>query len=402
MSELDVAKLISVEQACALIDAAPASPRVARVPLADAAGRVLAEDVLCDRDYPPFDKSLMDGYAVRSADARAGAVLRIAGEIAAGQRPTRRLQAGQAIAIMTGAPLPPNADAVVPVELAQRNGTSITVRDAVTTGQYVMRRGGDRAAGTRVLSRGTVIGATQLAVLATVGVCRPPVFARPTVKLLATGDEIVSVRSRPGPYKIRNANSVMLAGLLRSLGCDLIGEVVVPDDRKRLRSALSRAAVADLVVVTGGMSMGQYDFVPGLLVELGFDLKITKLRIKPGKPFVFGLRTDGKVAIGLPGNPVSAYVCALRLAGRLIRRMQGLPPDLRCITAPLADPLPANGPREFYQPAVWDGTSVRPLKWKGSADVFTLSVADALIVRPENDAPRDKGAAVQLLEIPPC
>jgi molybdopterin molybdotransferase len=148
------------------------------------------------------------------------------------------------------------------------------------------------------------------------------------------------------------------------------------------------------------MSMGQYDYVPQTLSSLGFSSKITKLRIRPGKPFVFAVREGGPFAFGLPGNPVSAYVCTLRLAARLIRRMIGQSPEPRWLDAPLAEAVEQNGPREFYHPARWDGGRVAALKWKGSADVFTLSAAEALIVRPENDPPRSAGENVRVMEIP--
>lgn len=404
MGDLDVSMLMSVAEATAVIDAAdlPAA-RVASVPLAAALGRVLAEGVAADRDYPPFDRSMMDGYAARSADGEAAR--RVVGEVSAGRTFDRALEPGEAVAIMTGAPLPAGADAVVPVEQSQAGGDR-TVRflTPVAAGACVARRGGEVAAGTRLLEPGRPIGPAEIAVAATVGRAELPVYARPRVAILSTGDEIVP----PGmplasPAHVRDANGPMLAALLARLGGEVVATERCRDDVEALRGSIAGLlASAEVLVVSGGASMGRYDFVPPLLKESGFDLRVTKLRIRPGKPFVFGVRPgDGRFAFGLPGNPVSAFACTLRLAARLLRRMQGLPAGAAWVEAPLAEALPTeNGPREFYQPAVWSGSAVRPLKWIGSADVFTLAKANALLVRPEGDPPRPAGATVRLLEIP--
>jgi molybdopterin molybdotransferase len=172
----------------------------------------------------------------------------------------------------------------------------------------------------------------------------------------------------------------------------------VRDDRNSVRESLERAMKFDLLFVTGGMSMGEYDFVPRTLAELGADLQITKLRIKPGKPFVFA-RKDDRHVFGLPGNPVSAFVCTVRLASRLIARLCGASPIEKWIHASLSEALPANGPREFYQPVFCRDGVARPLKWKGSADVFTLAAANGLLARPENDPLLPAGAAVRVLEV---
>lgn len=400
-AEPDVSDLISVEQACAVIDAVAVEPRLAKVALGEAAGYVLAEDILADRDYPPFEKSLMDGFAVAAADVAIAAPFRVIGEIAAGRRPARDIQAGETMAIMTGAMLPAGADAVIPIEYARRDGAAVLFTQTTQPGKAVQHRGAELPAGARVLSRGTVLGPAQLAAAATVGVARLNVYRRPTAFVLATGDELVSVRSRPPPQKIRNANNILLASLLKNLGVDVAGESHAPDDRRRLESSIRAGMKQDIIFISGGMSMGQYDFAPQALKSLGFDLRITKVRIRPGKPFVFGVHPDGTFAFGLPGNPLAAYVCALRLAARLIRRLTGLPAEPKWTAAALAAPVEANGPREFYQPAIRNpGGAVTPLKWKGSADVFSLAHADTLIIRPENDPPRAAGEMVRLLEIP--
>jgi len=402
MSEPDVSDLLTVAQAIEVIDAADVAPRVADVALADADGLVLAEDIVADRDYPPFDKSLMDGYAVRCADLaeKSQATLKVVGEVAAGQSADRALAPGEALAIMTGAPMPEGADGVVPVEDTERSADSVHIHRATSPGRFIAKRGSDVRHGEVVLRRGMRLGPAQLAAAASVGAARVRVCAKPRVGVLATGDELVPIDQTPGPAQIRNSNSVMLAALLRRLGCDVSELGVVRDTPEAVRNALQRAmSQCDVLFVTGGMSMGAYDYVPRTLVELGVDLRITKLRIKPGKPFVFGVK-DTRFVFGLPGNPVSGFVCTVRLAARLLARLSGAEPEPRWISAKLLSPLKPNGPREFYQPAKLTTEGALPLEWKGSADVYTLAAADALLVRAENEPALEAGSTVRVLELP--
>jgi molybdopterin molybdotransferase len=259
------------------------------------------------------------------------------------------------------------------------------------------------------------------------------------VAVLGTGDELVPVGDQPAAWQIRNSNNAMLVALLERLGCDVTDLGVAPDDPDAIRDAIARAGpVADALFVTGGMSMGEYDFVPKVLVGLGYALKVSKVRVKPGKPFVFGvvssqssvvssegsrgadrapttdhgpLTTDSPhFVFGLPGNPVSAFVCTLRLASRVLARMAGGVPQERWLAGRLEAGLPANGPREFYQPVVRrvptglksaqnELPAIDVLNWKGSADVFTLARANALLVRAENEPALPKGTMVRVLEI---
>ncbi len=421
MSDSTASDLITVEKAIQILDNVAVFPRVIRVPLAESVGLRLAESIRADRDYPPFDKSLMDGYAVRSSDVAGGqANLRVVGEIPAGRWPDRAVQAGEAMAIMTGAPMPPGADGVVPVEdVAERAGVGgiIRVTRAVAPGRYIAVRGSDCAAGQIVLHPGTVIGPAQIAVAASVGAAMVSCHARPRVAVLGTGDELVPVEQVPGPSQIRDSNTHMLVALLTRLGCQVVHVATVRDEPMLIRDAILRAMAYDALFITGGMSMGEYDYVPKILVELGVELKITKLRIKPGKPFVFGVGKESANSpsqvpfiFGLPGNPVSAFVCTLRFAGRLLSRMAGGRPMERWAAGQLTADLSANGPREFYQPALFsdpcggssistERATVTPLTWKGSADVFTLAAANALLVRAENEGAIKKGEMVRVLEI---
>jgi molybdopterin molybdotransferase len=413
----DVTKLISVREAIDIIDRAEVHPRVVRVPLGEADDMRLAENVAADRDYPPFAKSLMDGYAVKSADVVGRgapgkpAELKIIGEVPAGAAlPEQAVQHGETMSIMTGAPLPNGADGVVPVEDTERTGES-TVR-ILRAGQpvrYVAARGSDVPRGTNVLKRGTTIGPQQAAVLATVGAWEVECFDRPSVALLGTGNELAGPGEDAGAARIRNSNTPMLAALLRRMGCRVTDLGICRDEPDLIRAKLEEGLKHDALFVSGGMSMGEYDFVPRLLVELGVDLRITKLRIKPGKPFVFGVKGNS-FAFGLPGNPVSAFVCTIRLASRLLDRLAGGEIIERWQTARLEVGMVPNGPREFYQPVIRTVpparnsaqsvlASVRPLAWKGSADLFTLAAANALLVRGENEPALPLGTVVRVLEI---
>ncbi len=365
----------------AIIDAAGVSARVEQVALEDALGRRLAADIVADRDDPPFDKSLMDGFAVRAGD---GATLRVVGEIAAGAEAGRGLVAGEAMAIMTGAPIPTGADAVVPIEQTRREGDMVHLQATARAGQSIGRRGGDCQTGAVLLNKGTQLFSPQIAVAASTGARRVSVFGRPRVAILSTGDEIVPIDRVPWGAEIRNTNSPMLRALLGALGCEVRDLGIVRDEPALIREKLEDGMQSDVLFVCGGMSMGEHDYVPRLLVEMGVEIRISKLRIKPGKPFVFGER-GGRFVFGLPGNPVSGYVCTLRLASRLLVRMAGGRPVETLPTATLLKGVPENGPREFYQPGILDGIGgVEPLAWKGSADIYTLARANALIVREEN------------------
>jgi molybdopterin molybdotransferase len=402
MSEPDVSNLMTVEQAMAIIDEAVVRPRVVRTKLLECLGLFLAEDLRSDRDAPPFDKSLMDGYAVRAADVQTiPCELAVVGTVAAGGAADSILQPGQAMSIMTGAPLPARADAVVPIEATQPipGSNCVMIRELVAGGRFIARRGSDAAAGSVVLKSGACIGSAQIAVAASIGAVDVPIFAPPSVAVLGTGDELVAPDEVPVGSQIRSCNNAMLMALLRKFPCRAIDLGIVRDEPGTIEEKVRLGLTHDILLVTGGMSMGERDFVPGILRRLGGDLKITKLRIKPGKPFVFAEMPGGKFVFGLPGNPVSAFVCTVCLVSRLVMRMAGGPATEKVGVAPVSRAIEANGPRAFYQPAIFDGQSLSPLQWKGSADIFTLSRANCLLVRPENQPAQPLGAVMEFIEI---
>ncbi len=403
MSDPDVSDLISVERAIQIIDSTPITLQSSQTAMEGSYGCRLARDLRSDRDYPPFDKSQMDGFAIRAADASSR--LKVVGEIAAGGLSDRAIGTGEAIAIMTGAPVPAGADAIVPVEHTRREGEFVRIEKPVKPGQSIAKRGNDCVAGEVVLKAGIRMAGAQIAVAASIGATEVSIYPPSRVAVLSTGDEIVPIDQTPGPTQIRNSNAIMLQSLLRrGYGCFVDSVATARDEPSVIRREIEKAFESCTVLfISGGMSMGEYDFVPRVLQELGFEFKITKLRIKPGKPFVFGGKGDGaaaKYVFGLPGNPVSSFVCTVRLASRLLTRLSGGMPDDRVIRAKIEGSLPANGPREFYLPGIWNGETVRPLQWKGSADIYALAQANVLIVRPENDGAVASGGVVRALEIP--
>lgn len=395
------AQMITVQQAIQILDDIPLSLAEHVLASVDAVGSVLAEDISADRDAPPFDKSLMDGFAVRASDATAGRTLKIIGEIAAGNAANIAVTDGNAVSIMTGAPLPAGTQVVVPVEATSYTDDTVTINEAFAAGYATVGAGHDVKKDQIILPKGTTIGPVQLSVLASVGKLKVRVYRAPTFSVLATGSELIAADKTPLTHQIRESNNPMLINLLERQGCRLIKEDMVGDDPKKLREAISNALQADFAFISGGMSMGKHDHVPALLRDLGVDLKIEKIRIRPGKPFVFGTKgtRNPHYVFGLPGNPVSGFVCTLRLAMRMIRRVQGLSPEPTWIDAPCSEAIMENGPREFYQPAILSDGKATLLPWKGSADLFTLARANALAVRPENDPAKSAGAMVRLMLI---
>jgi molybdopterin molybdotransferase len=402
MTEPDVSQLITVSQAIVILDAVKVKPRTERVDLAQAEGLRLAEALRADRDSPPFDKCLMDGYAVRSADlATLPKELHLRGRTVAGQAAKEAIFSGQTMAVTTGAPLPPGTDAVVPLEETEIIAGTDRVRFLQVTapGKCIARRASEEKANSIVLPSGTRLGPAQLAVAASIGAARPLVFSAPSVAVMGSGDELVAPDQTPVGAQIRSSNNLMLTALLRQWNYRAVDLGFVPDDPAVIRETILAGLRQDVLVLSGGMSVGERDFVPQILHDLGAEMLITKLRIRPGKPFIFARMKEGQFVFGLPGNPVSGFVCMTCLARRLLDRLAGGTGQIPRGMAALGEALEANGPREFYQPAIFDGRAILPLAWKGSADIFTLARANALIVRPENHPPQPAGAAVDFLEI---
>lgn len=357
-------------------------------PLADSVSRILRAAVVADRDLPPFNRAAMDGFAVRSADVSVeGTRLKVAGEIRAGVWPDRRVGSGEAMRIMTGAPVPEGADAVIQVERTTMTGTAeVQIGTVVSAGQNIVPRGSEAAMGTRLLQPGLRIGTAHLAVLASVGVTEPVVSRRPRVAVIVTGDEVVDPGSRPGAAQIRNANGPSLAAAIRGAGGVPTDAGVVPDAPVETRAAIERALSEghDAIVLSGGVSAGDFDFVESALGELGVTLHVTAVRVKPGAPFVFATHGDTLI-FGLPGNPVSAQVTFELFARPALLKMQGAATFLRpMVAATLEAALVNRSGRRNYLPVIATasegGLRASPVRTQGSGDTLAHAMANALAV----------------------
>lgn len=369
--------------------AALGPPERETVPLQQAFGRILAEPLAADRDYPPFHRSTRDGFALRSSDAVSpGAVLECVGELRAGGTFEGSVGSGQCVEIMTGAAVPPGADAVVMIEYTRRDGNRITFERAATPGQNIVPKAREAKAGSLLLSAGTRLGYVELAVAAQVGQARPSVFRRPRVAILSTGDEVVDVDGAVGPLQIRNANGVALAALVTLAGGQAVVLGNAPDDAEVLRAKIQVGLEADALVLSGGVSMGKYDLVEQVLAELGAEFHYTGVAIRPGRPAVFATCRN-KPVFGLPGNPVSTMVTfELFVLPAIDLLARTLPRPLRVFYAKLAAPVHEKPPLAHFLPARVDWISGEPraaaLSWQGSGDVVALAAANAfLVVGPE-------------------
>jgi molybdopterin molybdotransferase len=367
------------------------------MPLTSAAvGLVLAEHVASDLDMPPHDKAMMDGYAVRSADVSQGhAILTVVEEITAGQTPRHRLECGEVSRIMTGAPVPPGADAVVMVEHTRLlDAGRVQIEDQPPQpGQNILPRGREMRAGQVVLNPGAVLRAQEFGLLAAVGRTVVRLVPAPQVAILATGDELVAASQTPGPGQIRNSNGPMLlaqvwqaGGAPRPLG---IGR----DNMDSLRSLIAEGLQAHVLILSGGVSAGKLDLVPGVLREAGVTAHFHKVQMKPGKPLFFGTQEHSDssrprtLVFGLPGNPVSSLVCFELFARPALRRLRGLAEaGPHFVSAALTEDFTYHTDRPTYHPAHLrssdSGWRVQPVAWFGSADLRGLTAANALVLLP--------------------
>jgi molybdopterin molybdotransferase len=370
-------------------------------------GRVLAEDARADADSPPFNKSLRDGYAVRSADcAQPNAELRVVAEIPAGTVPSHTINAGECARIFTGAPIPDGADAVVMQEDTQPlDAERVRVTDEkVKSGQWVFLRGTEMRAGEVVLAAGTVLNAAAIGVLAGLGMTRFRLFPTPRVGIISTGNEIVEPDVPLAPGQIRNSNGPMLTAQVASTNSTPHYFGIVRDDRDSMRSTLAGwLGSMNVLLLAGGVSVGKYDLVPVVLEELGINIHFRQVRMKPGKPLLFA--TIGNTLVfGLPGNPVSAFVCFELFVRPALRKLSGYANPAPITTSlPLAEGIAEVNDRPTYRPAKLEAGeatwSVRPLPWLGAPDLRGLQPADALIVLQSGESRLDRGqlATVVLL-----
>jgi len=361
-------------------------PRVERVDLLAAAGRVLGLDLAADRDYPPTPRSVRDGFAVRSADLPGR--LRLIGEVRAGESYQGSVGRGETVEIMTGAPLPQGADQVIMVEHVHREDDFIAVEAMPKPGDNFNPQGAEAAAGQRVLHTGQRLGYPQIAQLASIGVTQVPVFAKPRVAILATGDELVPVDATPRPDQVRNSNAYSLAVQVQRAGGEPILLAPAHDTAASTRHLLQLGLVADLLLISGGVSAGKYDLVETILAEMEAKFFFTRVKVQPGQPLVFG-QCQEKFFFGLPGNPTSTMVTFELFARAAIELLSGeLTPMLPLLTATLSGPLKQKPGLTRVLPATLspDGRAVTPIAWKGSGDVAAVARANCFTVSdPERD-----------------
>lgn len=395
--------MITVDEAISIVLERVDTLGFETVALEDAPGRILAEPVLSDIALPPFDRARMDGYAVRSSDvARAPARLRVIGEIAAGAEFDGELGVGEAIKIFTGAPIPRGADAVQKVEVTKSDGHFVIIEESVRPGQFVTPKASEVAAGQTIAEPGREIGPAEMAVLASFGYSRVRVGARPRVAVISTGSELVDVWENPAGAQIRNSNSYTIASYARRAGAaiDLLG--TIEDTPEATRRALVEASGSrDIVVTSGGVSMGDYDLVKAALSEIGAEIFFDKVIIRPGKPIVFARRAN-TYFFGLPGNPVSTSVTFNVFVRPAIRKLQGdLSPLLTVVRARLARSIKDSSSRRSYLPGnlfIKDGLAVvEALRWGGSSDLVAFMKANALIVVAEHMHEIAEGEIVETL-----
>jgi molybdopterin molybdotransferase len=375
-----------------------AQPAVEHVPIESAAGRVLAETIHADRDYPPFPRATRDGFAVRAGDVAAvPATLEVIGEVKAGSVFAGGVGAGQCVSIMTGAPVPDGVDAVVMVEYTEP--PPVTILRSVSVGENIVPRGSESAAGSPVVRAGCRIGFPEIAMLASAGRQDVPVFRRPRVAIIPTGDEIVELDRTPTSCQIRNSNSYSLRAQVARAGGDPWALPIAPDEIGRLREIIEEGLTADLLLLSGGVSMGKFDLVEQVLSSLGAEIFFDGVEIQPGRPLVFG-RCRGTSFFGLPGNPLSTMVCFELFARPAIACLSGSPaPPLLFPRARLTKPVRTKPGLTRFLPATMSEEGVELSGWQGSGDVAALVRSNCFVVVPPDRPEMNVGEWVGVLAL---
>jgi len=387
-------RLIDPDLALELVLQRTPPARVEERTLARAIGAVLAEPVIADRDYPPFDRAMMDGYAVRVEDA--GRRVDVAGEVAAGRSYPGSIPDGACVAIMTGAPCPEGTGAVVPLEQVETGEGAVVLPRRIRPGQHMVPRGSERARGDAVAREGARLTPLAVGAAASVGRLRLRVCVPPSVAVIATGDEVVDAAEQPGASEIRNSNGPMLGAAVQQLGLPPPRLLHAADSAESLSRSLADAdADVDVVLISGGVSAGRYDLVPAALEAAGVEVVFHKVTQKPGKPLLFGVR-GRQLFFALPGNPLSSYFCFHRYVAASLRRTLGLP-DAEPARGVLAGSLAVSSERTLFLPArveQQDGAwRVQPLS-VGSGNIFACVEARAFVRLPPGTHRRSKGEGV--------
>lgn len=378
-----------------------ARPRAQSVLLREARGRVLAAAIMADRAMPAFDRATRDGYAVRAADCGDLATLRVVGTVRAGEMwRGAAVGAGEAIEIMTGAPLPEGADAVVMVEHVEQQDGGVRLRagKSASEGLHVVRAGSEAWAGQELMAAGTEMGPAQMALAAAVGAAEVRVYERPRVGILTTGDEVVGVGARPRVEQIRNSNAALLAALVEQSGGEAVVLEHARDEREAIAAGIRAAAGCEMLVVSGGVSAGQYDLVEEELERAGAKFFFTGVRMQPGRPVVFGRMASGQYVFGLPGNPVSTHVTFLTLVRPLLRAMCGMEMcAARMVMARMGEEMRGRAGLTRFLPAKLDDGMARLIATQGSGDMAADARADGYVVVAEDVERIETGDVVKML-----
>ena len=372
-----------------------------RVGISEALHRVLAEPLLSDRDFPPFPRATRDGYAVRASDiSTVPAVLEVVGQVKAGGRWDKSVSQGQAVQIMTGAAVPPGADAVIMVEYTRRNGSRVDILRPPNHGENVVSQGSEAKAGQEIVRVGTRLSSAHLAVAAAVGKSTLLVHSQPTVAILATGDELVEVATTPSAHQIRNSNTYSLAAQVTASGGEPIALPIAPDEKAALAKLIQQGLSANLLLLSGGVSMGEFDLVEEVLGDLGATFVFTGVQIQPGRPVVFG-EVGSIPFFGLPGNPVSTMVTFDLFVHPVLEALGGAyPVRLPAARARLARDLKTKTGLTRFLPALLGGGLYDPevdiIPWQGSGDIAASARANCYVVVPPD---RELMAAGEMISI---
>ena len=377
------------------------SPQTETVPLDQVHSRILAEDLRADRDYPALRRSLRDGFAVKASDVPG--TLRVRGEVRAGQGEQRALAPGEAIEVMTGAPVPDTADAVVMVEYVTRNNKGeVSTEQRAEPGQFINARGAEAQLGSVLIARGTRLDASHIAALAMCGHSQVSVYAPPSVAILATGDELVEVSEQPKPHQIRNSNAHMLATLVAASGGRPTVLPVARDTKEALRPLLEQGLWHDMLLISGGVSAGKYDLVKPALKELGVEFQFERVRVQPGQPTAFG-RYKSRPVFGLPGNPGSSLITYQLFARPALEILAGdANPILPLLWAKFEAPFRHKPGLTRFLPAILneDGQRLRHVSWQGSSDVPALAKANVFLVADEDRESWEPGDLIRVMRKP--
>jgi molybdenum cofactor synthesis domain-containing protein len=402
-----VKKMIPVNQAIRTVLAESHRLPVESIALSQSPERILAQDIVADTDLPPFDRAQMDGYAVRAADvANAPAHLNIVGESAAGAGWHHEMKAGEAVRIMTGAPVPAGADAVQQVELTRETDSRVEILQSVELGRSIVAQASEIRAGETVLHAGERINAAMIATLASFGYSQVKVAKQPRVAVMATGSELVDVDKKPARDQIRDSNNYTIEAYAPQVNAIVRRLPLAGDDTEELKRNIRAAAESsDVLITSGGVSMGVYDFTKAALKELGAEIFFERVALRPGKPTVFA-RLGNALIFGLPGNPVSVAVTFNLFARMSLLQMQGAGnPMLPGDHAILTHDVKGSVDRESYSPAILQTGAqgvllAQPLKWGGSSDFVAFARATALINIPAGPAKTSAGSVVRVVHLP--